>query len=171
MASLTPASTHHQLPTGMIPGDLDAWLVFKLDEQEFAVGLGAVERVVRAVEIMPLAEAPRGVRGVINYMGRIVPVFDLWLRFGQPSREVRVTDHLVIAHTHWRTVALLVDSVSGVVSRTEAQITPASEILPDLESITGVMKFDGGMVHVHDLERFLSIEDHEALQMMLNLQP
>lgn len=169
MASLKPTSSNQHLPTGMMSGVSDAWLVFKLDELDFAVGLGVVERVVQAVEITPLPEAPRGVRGMINYQGRIVPVFDLWTRFGLPSRELRATDHLAICHTHWRTIALLVNAVTGVVSRNEVQITPAAEILPELESVTGVMKIDGSMVQVHDLERFLSIEDHAALQLMLNL--
>ena len=146
-------------------------VVFLIDEKEFAVSAAAVERVLRAVEISPLPEAPRGVRGVINMQGKIVPVFDLRARFGQPVREVRASDHLLIAHTHWRTVALLVDAVAGVVPRIGAQITPASEILPDLECVSGVMKLDGGIVLVHDVERFLSIEDHAALQMALDLEP
>ena len=149
----------------------DALVVFQIGEQEFAVRVTAIERVVRAVEVAPLPEAPRGVRGVINLQGRVVPVFDLWARFGQPAREVRASDYLMIAHTHWRTVALLVDAVSGVVPRCEAEITPAAEILPDIECVSGVMKLDGGLVLVHDIERFLSIEDHAALQLALNLEP
>ena len=153
----------------MANSSISSLLVFRIGEQEFAVGVAAIEQVLRAVAIKPLPDAPKGVRGVINLHGRVVPVFDLWARFGQPTREVRASDHLLIAHTHWRTVALLVDAVLGVVPRSEAQITPASAILPDLECISGVMKLDGGLVLVHDIERFLSIEDHEALQMALNL--
>jgi purine-binding chemotaxis protein CheW len=148
----------------------DSLVVFLIGEQKFAVRVAAVERVVRAVEITPLQEAPRGVRGIINLQGRIVPVFDVWSRFGQPSRQLRASDHLIIAQTSWRTVALLVDAIIGVVSRNEVEITPAAEILPDLESISGVMKLDGGLVLVHDVERFLSIEDHSALQLALNLE-
>jgi purine-binding chemotaxis protein CheW len=155
----------------MTSASSDSLVVFRIGEQEFAVGVAAVERVVRAVEVAPLPEAPRGVRGVINLQGRIVPVFDLWARFGNPGRELRASDHLIIAHTHWRAVALLVDSVLGVVPRCEVKVTPAAEILPDLECISGVMKLDGGLVLVHDLERFLSIEDHTALQLALNLEP
>jgi purine-binding chemotaxis protein CheW len=146
-------------------------VVFQIGEQEFAVGVAAVERVLRAVEIAPLPGAPAGVRGVINLQGRVVPVFDLRTRFGQPARDVRASDHLIVAHTHWRTVALLVDAVVGVVPWRDAQITPASEILPDLECVSGVMKLDGGLVLVHDVERFLSIEDHAALQLALTLEP
>ena len=148
----------------------DSLVVFQIGEHQFAVGVAAVERVLRAVEIEPVPDAPRGVRGVINLRGRIVPVFDLAARFGQPAREVRASDHLVIARTHWRTVALLVDSVVGVVDRSNARVTPAEEILPDLECISGVMKVDGGLVLVHDVEKFLSIEDHAALQLALNLE-
>ena len=144
-------------------------IVFQIGGHEFAVGVAAVERVLRAVEIEPVPEAPRGVRGVINLHGRVVPVFDLWVRFGQPAREVRASDHLLIARTHWRTVALLVDAVVGVVEGHKADITLAAEILPDLECISGVMKLDGGLVLVHDVEKFLSIEDHTALQLALNL--
>lgn len=169
MTSPKQTSAIHSFPAGLIPGEFNAWLVFKLDELDFAVGLSVVERVVQAVEITPLPEAPRGVRGMINYQGRIVPVFDLWTRFGRPSRELRVTDHLAICHTHRRTVALLVNSVTGVVAHSDVQMTPAAEILPDLESVTGVIKLEGSMAQVHDLERFLSIEDHDALQMMLKL--
>ena len=87
--------------------------------------------------------------------GRVVPVFDLWSRFGQPARDLRVSDHLIVTRTQWRTVALLVDAVAGVVSRGEDQVTPAEKILPDLESISGVMKLEGGLVFIHDVERFL----------------
>ena len=145
-------------------------VVFRIGERDFAIGVTAVERVVRAVEITTLPGAPRGVRGIINLQGRIVPVFDLWSRFGQPGRELRASDHLLIAHTHWRTVALLVDAVTSVVPQSEVQVTLAAEILPDLECVSGVMKLAGGLVLVHDVERFLSIEDHAALQLALNLE-
>ena len=149
----------------------DSLVVFTIGEQQFAVGLAAVERVLRAVEIEALPDAPAGVRGVINLQGRIVPVCDLWVRFGRPARALRASDHLLIARTHWRTLALLVDSVVGVVPRGEAQVTMGPEILPGLEFTSGVMKLDGGLVLVHDIERFLSIEDHTALQLALNFQP
>ncbi len=169
MASPQSLPTHPPLPEGETQVVADACVVFKLDELEFAVALAVVERIVQAVEITPLPEAPHGVRGMIDLQGRVVPVFDLRARLGLPPREPRVTDLLVICHTHWRTVALLVDAAAGVVSRSEAQITPVADILPEMESVTGVMMLDGNMVLVHDLERFLAIEDHAALPSLLPL--
>ena len=149
----------------------DSLLVLHVGEHTFALGAAAVERVVRAVEIEPLPAAPRGVRGIINLHGRIVPVFDLRVLLGEPARAVRADDHLVIAHTRWRTVALLVDAVSGVVPRRAGQVTPAAEILPGFEAIAGVLKLDDGLVLIHDIEHFLSLEDTAALERALPLGP
>lgn len=149
----------------------DSLVVFQIGEQEFAIGVASVERVVRAVEIAPLPGAPRGVRGVINLQGRIVPVFDLWSQLGQPWRALRASDRFIIAHTHWRTVALLVDAIVGVVPGSAAQVTPASEILPGLHSVSGAMRLADGLVLVQDIERFLSLEEHNALQLALKPEP
>jgi purine-binding chemotaxis protein CheW len=167
MASSDPSSTSDAV--GIEPARLaqDAWVVFTVDELDFALALDAVQRVVRAVEVTPLPESVRGVRGMINLHGLVVPVFDLRMRLGLAPRDVRASDHFVIARTHRRTVALLVDAVAGVVSRSEVRITPAADVLPHLETIEGVMTLAGSMVLVHDLERFLSLEEHETLQRML----
>jgi purine-binding chemotaxis protein CheW len=167
MASSDPSSTSDAVGIEPAHAASDAWVVFTVDELEFALVLGAVQRVVRAVAVTPLPETLRGVRGMINLHGLVVPVFDLRMRLDLPPREVRASDHLVIARTHRRTVALLVDAVAGVVSRSEVRITPAADVLLHLETIEGVMTLAGNMVLVHDLERFLSIEEHEALQKMM----
>ena len=157
---------------GAMPGiSSDSLVILHVGEHTFALAAAGVERVLRAVEIEPLPEAPRGVRGIINLQGRIVPVFDLRALLGEPARTVRVDDHLLIAHTRWRTVALLVDAVTGVVPRVAAQITPAAEILPGLEAISGVLMLDDGLVLIHDLDQFLSLDETEALERALPPAP
>ncbi len=51
-------------------------VVFRLDEQRYAIPLAAVERIVRAVEVTALPEGPEIVLGVIDMEGRIRPVLD-----------------------------------------------------------------------------------------------
>lgn len=144
------------------------WLiVFTLEGQHLALDLARVERIVPAAEIAPLPDSPAGVRGVINVQGKIVPVFDLRVRFGLPPRELRLSDHFVVAHTTLRTVALIVDTAAGVVRRDPQNVTPVSDIMPGLRSIEGVMKIDGDMVLIHDLEAFLTAEARAALEMAM----
>ena len=148
--------------------DSSSVVLLAVDELNLALNIASVERVVRAVEIEPLPEAPRGILGVINLQGTVVPVCDLRVRFGLPSRGVQTSDYLVIARMRSQTVALLVDSVAGVVPGTQMQLTESSEILPEMECITGVIKIEENLVFVHDLDRFLSIHDFEALQFALS---
>jgi purine-binding chemotaxis protein CheW len=108
------------------------------------------------------------VRGVINVQGKVVPVFDLRMRFGRAEREVRVTDHFVIVNTARRKVALIVDAAVGVVRAEEAQVVAAAEILPEFDAIEGVVKLDGDIVFIHDLDRFLSLDDERELAAALS---
>lgn len=142
-------------------------LVFLLDRQRYALHLDAVERVVRAVEVTPLPKAPQIVRGVIDLHGRIIPVIDLRRRFGLPVREVDSADRFVIARTPRRRVALAVDAVDGVVDEPGGRIQVAEEILPHLTYVEGVLRLKDGMALVHDLGRFLSLDEEDALDQAL----
>ena len=146
----------------------DLVAIFTLDEQSLALDVVTVETIVEVVEISPVPGAPRGVRGVINMRGAVVPVYDLRVRFGKPEREVRITDYLVIANTKRRKVALIVDAAVGVVKVDQAQVVVATEILPEFDAIEGVMKLDGDIVLIHDLDRFLSLEGQRELDAALS---
>lgn len=135
-------------------------VVFVLAERQFALGISVVERIVRAVEITPLPGAPAGVRGAINVEGRVIPVLDLRAHFGIPARELRATDHLVLVHTAHGSVALLVDSVAGVIPRNESE---ADETTPVGDGIAGATTLAGGIVFIHDIDRFLSPEAEPAV--------
>ncbi len=142
----------------------DQLMVFTIEEQRYAVRLPVVERVVRAVEITSLPKAPEIVLGVINAQGRIIPVVNMRRRFRLPEREIDPSDHIVIARTARRTVALIVDTVSHVVPCTDAQVVASETILPGLEHVEGVLKLPEGMILIHDLDRFLSLEEEHVLE-------
>ena len=146
----------------------ESLVVFTLDDFQFALAIGSVERAIRAVAITPLLHAPAGVCGVVNVGGAIVPVFDPRVRFGLPPRALRVSDQFIIAHTPRRTVALVVDSIVGVVPTAEAAMISSAEILAGLDAIQGVVKLGGGMAFIHDLGHFLSREDDAVLDAALS---
>ena len=139
--------------------DTNQFLVFTLEEQRYALYLSAVERIVRMVEITPLPKAPEIVFGVINVQGQVVPVVNVRKRFRLPEREIDLSDQLIIAHSSRRTVALVADAVSGVVERSEKEIITPEKILPGIAYVEGVVKFEDGMILIHDLEKFFSLEE------------
>jgi purine-binding chemotaxis protein CheW len=137
---------------------------FVLDDVRYALPLESVERVVRAVAITPLPHAPEIILGVINVQGRIVPVADMRRRFGLPAREIALTDHMVIAHTCKRALALVVDAVQGVLQCSERDVVAMEAVVARLEYVEGIVRMADGLILIHDLDRFLALEEERTLQ-------
>ncbi len=136
---------------------------FTLGELRLALYLSAVERVYRLAEITPLPKAPEIVLGLINLRGRIVPVVNVRRRFRIPDREAELSDKLILARTSRRPVALVVDDIGGVLEIRSQEIIDARTILPAAEFIAGVVKLADGMIFIHDLDTFLSLEEEALL--------
>lgn len=142
-------------------------LSFKLDNWHCALPMSIVEKAYRAVAITPLPKAPDIVLGIIDLHGTILPVFNVRKRFHLLEKKLKPSDHLIIAHTHKRRIALVVDSIVGVIESTEDEITSSDAILPGLDYLEGVVKSRSGMILVHDLARFLSLEEDIQLDQAL----
>ncbi len=136
---------------------------FTLDEQRYALPLPALERIVRSVEITPLPKAPEIILGVINVHGNIIPVVNMRRRFKVREKELDIRDQMIIAGTKRRRVAFPFDAAIGVLEYPEERIVKAEQITPRLEYLLGVAKLDDGLLLIHDLDTFLSLEEHRTL--------
>jgi purine-binding chemotaxis protein CheW len=134
-----------------------------LDEGHYALDLSVVERIIQSVEITPLPEAPDIVLGIINIKGKIIPVVNIRRRFRLSEKDIEPTNRLIIAHTLKRTVALVVDVVLGVIETLEDRVVKADTVLPGLDYVQGVVKMEDGMILIHDLNKFLSLEEEQTL--------
>ncbi|MFH0994907.1 MAG: chemotaxis protein CheW [Pseudomonadota bacterium] len=143
-------------------------LIFELDEQSYALHLSEVEKIIRAVAVTALPGKPEIVLGIISVHGRIVPVVDIRKRFCLPERKMQLSDQLIIARTAHRTLALLVDSTAGVVELSEEDIVKAEEIVPNLGYVEGAARLKDGIILIHDLDRFLSLEEEKALDVTMD---
>jgi len=142
-------------------------IVFVLDRQRYALQLSMVDRVVRMVAITPLPKVPDIVLGVVNVQGQVIPVINMRRRFSLPEREIVLTDQLVVAHTARRTVALVADAVLDVIASPAQSLIETEDILPKIEYVDGVIKLADGMILIHDLDSFLSLEEENSLDQVL----
>jgi purine-binding chemotaxis protein CheW len=146
---------------------LNQLVAFILGEQQYALRLKAVQRVVRTVEITPLPKAPEVVLGVIDLQGSIIPVMSMRKRFGSPEPETSLSDQFIVADTATRTVALVVNSVIGVVERTPEEVAEAGKIVPGAQYVEGMTRLEDGILFIHDLDRFLSKKEEQQLDGVL----
>lgn len=139
------------------------YLVLVFGDLRVALPIANVERVTRAAYLTPLPNSPAIILGMVNIQGRVIPVINMRRRFKLPERAIALTDQLVIAHTRRRPVALVADAVNGVHAYDPPDIVGATNILPDIEFFEGVVKLDDGLVLIHNLDRFLSLDEAESL--------
>ena len=117
---------------------------------------------MRAVSIAPLPKSPPIVEGVINVRGTLVPVLDIRQRFGLPSSPVSPSDHLILAEAGGRTVALRVDRAHELIPVAPHDIIPADITVPGAGMVSGLARLPDGVLVIHDLERFLSLDEAKA---------
>ena len=141
------------------------YLVFILDDQRYALHLSAVDRVARMVRITPISSAPEILLGVVNLEGVVIPVMDVRQRFNLPEREISLSHRLIFARTKQRSVALVADTVTGVIECLEHSLISAERILPELAHVEGVIKLEDGLILIHNLDKFLSLEEEAALDL------
>jgi purine-binding chemotaxis protein CheW len=143
-------------------------LVWTLDQQQYALALATVDRVVRAVAVTALPGAPDIVSGMINVHGTIIPVVNMRHRLGLPPRAIDPDDTLVLARTLRRPVAFFVDLVSRVAHYPDTAVIATPSIAPGSDYIAGVAKLADGMTLIHDLDRFLSLDEEAAIEQALH---
>ena len=152
-----------QLLDRTVAGGTESLVVFTLDEQLYGLRLDVVERVVSACWVAPIPMAPEIVLGAINMRGQVIPVVNTRRRLGLAERELGISDQFVIVRTSQRRFALAVDTVREVFELSGADVVPSAEILPGLEHIEGIARLPGGLILVHDVTRFLSLDEETAL--------
>ena len=142
-------------------------LLLAVDGQTYALHLEAVDRVLRMAEVTPLPGAPDAVEGVINIQGEVIPVASIRRRLGLAHRGVAVSDSLVVAHARTRRLAIIAESVLGVVERPADAVVSAGDLARGIQHIEGVLKTSDGLVLIQDLDRFFSPEEEQSLDLAL----
>jgi len=142
-------------------------VVFAVGDTRCAIHLDVAERVLPMIAVTPLPGAPAITPGAINLHGDAVAVVDLRRRFGFPPRDHGLSGRLLIARLRQRRVALPVDEVVGVARLQEGSISSPDGLLPGLRHVSGVVATPDGLLFIHDLESFLSLEEEARLDVAL----
>jgi len=138
-------------------------IIFHLDEPKYALPLSIVERVVRAVEITRIPNAPAFIMGAINVQGNIIPVVNIRSRLHLPDCEIRPDDHFIIARTQKRNIVLVADQVIGIYVPEYDRTEHTDKNFPQVDYIKGVTRIGDNIIFIYDIDTFLSPEEEREL--------
>lgn len=135
------------------------FLVFRLDGNEFALPVDAVDEVARVPDqITRLPKTPKFLEGVVNLRGVVLPVVDQRRRFDMPPSDGGAARRLVVVTSGAHRAGLIVDSVTEVLRCVPEAIQPA----PDLMS-GDVLALVGSVINLEASGRMLLLLDPSEL--------
>ena len=146
----------------------EQYLAFTLGSETFAMDIRSIREVIQFGGITEIPLTPPFIRGVINLRGSVVPVIDLYVRFGRAGTAVAHRTCIVILELDQENkveLGVLVDNVSEVLSIAQSEIEPAPAFGSDIrtEFIAGVAKVGERFVILLDVNRVLSVDELAAL--------
>lgn len=121
---------------------------FAIGTTRYALGVACVRQVINPLTLTAVPHAPPFVVGLADFRGEVIPVVDFRVYLGAPAESTRKTKWIVI-DVHERTVALVVDAVSGVFGASgELRSAPVAAGGDAARCIVGVASHDATMVYV-----------------------
>lgn len=150
-----------------------AYLIFELSGSHYGIPAFAVQELFFLPELTALVEAPKGILGVINLRGEILPVLDLHHRLGRHSPPWRLTDSIVVLQWQTQRLGVLVNGVYEVQTIAPDQLSrnPFAARLPVLPTpalLEGIARLDDTLVTLLNPEILVQLtsrsEDWEILE-------
>ena len=141
------------------------YVTFLVGESSFGVEINLVREIKKWAQTTVLPNQPSYNRGVLNLRGTIVPVHDLRCRFGSGLTEATEDHVVVIVWIGTKTVGILVDAVSDIISVPEADIQPVpmDQSIMGEQSIGGLVNTSAGMVAILDLNTLFPSDTENEL--------
>ncbi len=142
------------------------FLTFLLEDQEYGLEIFKIREIRGYAPITPIPNVPPHVRGVMNLRGTVLPVIDLRMKFRLPAVEYSKYTVIVIATVGEKTVGLLVDAVSDVLTVANDSMREAPDFGSSVDTrfISGVFQSRERLTVALNLEELLTESELAAAQ-------
>ena len=133
-------------------------LAFTLGEEEYGINLLKVQEIRGYDAVTRIANVPDFIKGVVNLRGIIVPIIDMRIKFNLGTPTYDQFTVVIILNISGRTIGMVVDSVSDVITLTSQQLKPPPQMgsALDTEYLIGLGTLDDRMLILVDIDKLMS---------------
>jgi len=157
---MTNAAEELQLTTQLRQEDSqrDLYLTFHLHGEDYGIAISYVTEIIGIQNITNLPGMPESIKGVINLRGRVIPVMDVRISFGQPYCDYDERTCVIVVEVNGKTTGLVVDRVKEVVEISAEQIEPAPQCGTEVSYVEGMGKIGGEVKILLDIEALVGLD-------------
>jgi purine-binding chemotaxis protein CheW len=143
---------------GNSPMEVMEFLAFRLGQEEYGIKILKVQEIRGYDSVTKIANAPDFIKGVVNLRGVIVPIVDMRIKFNLGTPTYDQFTVVIILNVAGRTIGMVVDSVSDVISLAAEQVRPAPQMgsAVDADYLIGLGALDERMLILVDIDRLMS---------------
>lgn len=140
-------------------------LIFELNGENYALDIKDIERILGYEEPTKLPDNLPFVKGVINYENGILPVISLSKKFGFKEAKDLNLQKIIVLKREINNFGIIVDNVYEVrdVNIDSLETSVLSSSIINKRYIKGLIRLDGKIIIVLDVEEILSEEEEEEL--------
>jgi chemotaxis-related protein WspB len=136
------------------------FVAFRIGNDQYGIDAASVVELLPLVNVKQLPQAPRGIAGLLDYHGALLPAIDLsLLAVDRPSRRVMSTRVAVVQYTpadgQQVLLALILESAVQTVRRDAADFAPSGVDIPEAPYLGGVARHDGGVLQEIEVARLI----------------
>lgn len=106
----------------------DKYVTFKSGNEYFGIKIQFVNEIIVFQEITEIPESESYIKGLINLRGKIIPVIDVRIRFGQEPIPYTDRTCIIVLNIGDTVVGLIVERIAEVVEIPEQNIIPSPSI-------------------------------------------
>jgi purine-binding chemotaxis protein CheW len=153
--------------------DEQPFIVFRLDREEYAVPIAAVDEVTRRPDALTrVPKAPEFIEGVMNLRGAVIPVVDQRRRFDLPAAESTDRQRVIVITFDGMRAGFLVDSASELLKIPGSAIGPAPELSDEqVRLISRVANLGDRMILIVDAPELLDRRELGLLRQLAHAGP
>ena len=126
----------------------DKYLVFKLADQEYAMGVSIVKEVIHYTNLTDVPNTCSYIRGVLSLRGIVIPVIDFLEYIGLSATSVTRNTLILIVHYDDMFIGILVDSVEGVIAISSDRLIPVPAFIgkENVKYFKAAIKFNNNLI-------------------------
>ena len=139
-------------------------LIFRVNDQSFAIPLDQCLLVLPSMELIPLPQALEFAAGMIQHNDSLIPVVDLRRIFRLTEKEISLSDHFLVVEQGAFPVALWVDHVEDIIRLQKDRFDQAQHYFISSIHVKGVCLLDNQTIFLQDLAQLLSDDQINLLK-------
>ncbi|HOT14187.1 MAG TPA: chemotaxis protein CheW [Bacteroidales bacterium] len=147
----------------------NTYLSFVVGEEQFAVNVTKVLEVLQKQTITKVPNAPDFIKGIINFRGEVVPVFEMRVKFNLAERDETKGYVIIIldlqSGEETIRIGAIADKVRDVITLNDSDIKPVPAMNKDFntEFLQGIVKLNDKFILLLNVDKVFTSNQLQQL--------